>query len=81
MSTHPVGDHDHEQHAAAMSSHEEARGTHAEAHGDHDLRRTEEAALGPVDWPAWRATLVGVAVAALVVLFFYLPTYGRGVGG
>jgi hypothetical protein len=45
-----------------------------ETHGD--LRAAEEAALGPVDWAAWRAGILGVAVAALVVLLFYVAAYG-----
>lgn len=51
--------------------HEEvAHAAHGELHDD------EEAAVGPVDVDAWRALLIGLAVAGLVVLFLYLAAYG-----
>jgi hypothetical protein len=49
----------------------------AQAHDLHDPEAShEEDALGPIDWPAWRAAIVGVAVAAVMVLLFALAAWG-----
>lgn len=45
-------------------------GAHGDAHDDH-----AETPLGPIDWPAWRATFVGIAVAAVIVLLFALAAW------
>jgi hypothetical protein len=42
-------------------------GEHAAAHGD-----AEEQPLGSIDWAAWRAAVLGVAIAALICFLFYL---------
>ena len=53
---------------------------HAPAHGDgahadaaHDAHG-QGAALGPVDWPAWGAGLLGIAAGLLVAACLYLST-------
>ncbi len=53
--------------AAAGSAH----GAHGGAHGAGDH---EEAVLGPVDWVAWGAGLLGVAAGLIIVLCFVLAT-------
>jgi len=52
----------HEDHAA---------GGHDE-HNDH-----AEARLGPIDWPAWAASALGVAVAAVMAALFLLAVVPR----
>ncbi len=51
-------------------------GTHpadaAQAHGTDDDHGVE--ALGPIDWPAWTMSALGVAVALVICLFLALPT-------
>ena len=60
-----------EEHAAEEHASEEHEG-HAMAgeggHGDdhHDAHADE--ALGPIDWPAWGAAALGVAVAGFMAL-------------
>jgi hypothetical protein len=43
--------------------------------GAHDDDHQAEETLGPLDWPAWRAAIVGVAVAALMVFLFALAAW------
>ncbi len=38
----------------------------AEEHEGHDAHADE--ALGPIDWPAWGAAALGVAIAGFVAL-------------
>jgi hypothetical protein len=49
--------------------HHEARGAHdvAAAHDAHD-----DQPLGPIDWPAWRAALLGIVVGAMICVLLYL---------
>jgi hypothetical protein len=42
-------------------------GADAVAHGE-----AEDQPLGPIDWAAWRAAAVGVAIAALICVLLYL---------
>jgi hypothetical protein len=64
----------HDDHAApgqgaiAASGHE---GHHGDAHGDEHGHPGAES-LGPIDWLAWGAAVVGVAAALLVVVVFYV---------
>jgi hypothetical protein len=50
-----------------------------DVHGvPHDAQVDEhhaEERLGPLDWPAWRAAIVGVAVAVLMVFLFALAAW------
>ncbi|MDQ3871931.1 MAG: hypothetical protein M3301_10015 [Chloroflexota bacterium] len=57
------------EHVAQPSrvAHDEDSGAHGEA---------EEAPLGPVDWAAWRAAALGVAIAALICFLLYLAIAG-----
>jgi hypothetical protein len=50
-------------------------GGEAAATGAHGEAQHADEPLGPVDWPAWRAAIVGVAVAALMVLLFALAAW------
>jgi hypothetical protein len=54
-----------------------ARGAHDAPGHDPDTTSAhhDEEALGPLDWPAWRAAIVGVAVAALMVFLFALAAW------
>ena len=53
---------------AAHGAHVAAHGAHAAAHGESG----EDQPLGPIDWRAWGAAVVGVGVAALMCLLFHL---------
>jgi hypothetical protein len=44
-------------------------GHHADAHDDE--RGHEEETLGPIDWQAWGAALLGAASGALVAIVLY----------
>ena len=55
----------------------EAHGMAGEGgHGDdhHDARHEDEP-LGPLDWRAWGAAALGVAVALVVAALLYLVSY------
>jgi hypothetical protein len=52
----------HDDHAAAHPSGDQ--GHHADAHGDDHGHGD---ALGPIDWRAWGAAVLGVASGLLVV--------------
>ena len=45
-------------------------------HGDdhHDAHHVDDP-LGPLDWQAWGAAALGIAVAALVAALFYVVSY------
>jgi hypothetical protein len=53
----------------ALESHEPDG--HGSSHG-HDESGHDEAALGPVDWPAWGAGVLGVALGLAVAWAFVL---------
>lgn len=49
----------------------------ADAHVAADAHASDEHAgepLGPIDWPAWGASALGVAVALLIAAVLALPT-------
>jgi len=49
----------------------------ADAHDAADAHASDEHAgepLGPIDWPAWGASALGVAVALLIAAVLALPT-------
>ncbi len=59
-------------------------GTHLEEHDSgHDDHRDgghaehAEPRLGPIDWPAWSAGALGVAVGVMVAALFYLSVAPR----
>ena len=45
-------------------------GDHVDAHGDH----AQGAPLGPVDWAAWGAGLLGIAAGLVVAACLFLST-------
>jgi hypothetical protein len=50
----------------------------AEAAASHEqTEEHEEAMLGPIDWRAWAATALGVGVAALIAILFYVASLPR----
>jgi hypothetical protein len=73
-----------EAHASATTveatSAEHAAGTHTDAHaapGDEDHAHADDHAhaeprLGPIDWPAWGYAVVGVILALLVIVTFFI---------
>ena len=67
-----AGDESHGAHSGE-AAHAAIRGEDAhgdEAHGGH----TDDAPLGPIDWFAWGAGLLGIAAAAVVVICLYATT-------
>lgn len=42
----------------------------ADEHGEHG-----EAPLGPIDWPAWGLSLVGILLGGVVAVCLYLTAY------
>ncbi len=65
-------DGDHAAHPG-IAPHAAAHGDGADAgaaHGDH----AQGAPLGPVDWPAWGAGLLGIVAGLLVAACLYLST-------
>ena len=64
----------HDDHAAP--SHAQAtvagghEGHHSDSHGDDHGHAGE--ALGPIDWRAWGAAVLGIASALLVVVVLYV---------
>ena len=52
-------------------------GDHGETHGHDDHAHAEEAALGPVDWPAWGAGVLGAAAGLLVAWAFVIVALSR----
>jgi hypothetical protein len=47
-----------------VSVHDDGTAAHADAHDDQPL--------GPIDWPAWRAAIIGIVVAAVIVALLYV---------
>ena len=45
-----------------------------EEHGGHDEHDEHGASLGPIDWAAWGAGLVGVAAGLAVAAALYVST-------
>ena len=64
------GDHGAEP---AITPHAPAHGDGAGADAGHG-GQGHGAALGPVDWPAWGAGLLGIAAGLLVAACLYLST-------
>jgi len=62
-----------DQHASdtPMAGSPHGLGDHGETHGHDDHAHAEEP-LGPVDWPAWGAGVLGVALGLVVVWAFIL---------
>ncbi len=54
-------------------AHAGAHGAAEDGHGDHGAG----AQLGPVDWKAWGAGVLGVAAAAIVTICLYLASAPR----
>lgn len=46
-------------------------GAHDDAHGDH----AQGTPLGPVDWPAWGAGLLGIAAGLAIAACLYVSTH------
>jgi hypothetical protein len=64
---HVSGSHD----AAHVSgSHDSAVANASGGHAVHDEH--EDRPPGPIDWAAWRATLLGIAVGVVICLLLYL---------
>ena len=61
---------------APMANEPHGLGDHGETHG-HDDHGHGDDALGPVDWPAWRAGIVGAVAGLLVVWAFVIVWLSR----
>jgi hypothetical protein len=58
-----------------VDTHDEPHGAgdHGETHGHDDHAHLEDA-LGPVDWGAWAAGILGVAIGLVIAFCFVLAT-------
>jgi hypothetical protein len=54
-----------------------AHGTGHDAGDGHDDHGHAADALGPIDWTMWAVGLLGVLVAAIVVVGFVIATQGK----
>ena len=65
----------HDAHAAAETTDGHATGGHGHADhdggGGHDAGHAQEP-LGPVDWRAWGAAVLGAVAAGVIALSLYL---------
>lgn len=52
----------------------EAHTAEAHSRGDHASDEHAEEPLGPIDWPAWGASALGVVVALLIAAVLAIPT-------
>jgi len=59
----------HDDHPSAHEPEDAAHG-----HGGHDEHGEHGTALGPVDWLAWGAGLLGVGAGLAVAVCLYLAT-------
>jgi hypothetical protein len=59
----------HDDHAPAHEPDDAGHG-----HGGHDEHGEHAAALGPIDWLAWGAGLLGVGAGLVVALCLYVST-------
>ena len=58
-------------------AHLEEHDTGHDDHGDSEHAEHAEPRLGPIDWPAWSAGALGVAVGVVVAALFYLSVTPR----
>jgi hypothetical protein len=58
-------------HAGAVAHHETI--DHGDDHGHDDHAHPEEA-LGPIDWGAWGAGILGVVIGVVIAFCFVLAT-------
>ena len=67
-----------DQHADDVPGHEGAVGHHETTdHGDdhgHDDHDHDEEALGPIDWAAWGAGVLGIVIGVAIAFCFVLAT-------
>ncbi len=52
----------------------EAHTAEAHSRGDHASGEHAEEPLGPIDWPAWGASALGVVIALLIAAVLAIPT-------
>jgi hypothetical protein len=71
-------------HAAAHTTVVRGATDHAPAHGDsHDEHADAghdahgEPRVGPIDWPAWGASALGIVVGVVIAALFYLAVAAR----
>ena len=60
------------EHGHAIDTHEAAAHGAGEGHGEHE----QEERLGPIDWTAWGASALGLAVGVVVAVFFAIAATG-----
>jgi hypothetical protein len=79
-----VGDTAADGHAAAHTTVVGGATDHAPAHGDsHDEHADAghdahgEPRVGPIDWPAWGASALGIVVGVVIAALFYLAVAAR----
>ena len=46
-------------------------------HGDSEHDEHAEPRLGPIDWPAWGISALGVAIAGVMAVLFFLAVAPR----
>ena len=59
-------------HAGAVAHHETT--DHGDDHGHDDHAHADEEALGPIDWAAWGAGIVGLLIGVAIAFCFALAT-------
>lgn len=64
-----MSDTTHDEHPPA---HEPGEGGHG--HGGHDEDGGHGTALGPIDWPAWGAAILGVGAGLAVAVCLFVAT-------
>ncbi len=57
---------------SGATAHEADEANHG--HAGHDEHGEHAAALGPIDWPAWGAGVLGVGAGLVVAFCLYLAT-------
>jgi len=62
---------------APMAGGPHGLGDHGETHGHDDHAHDEDEALGPIDWPAWGAGVLGAGLGLLVAWAFVLAYAAR----
>jgi hypothetical protein len=64
----------HDEHPDAHAPDADGHAHGHEEHGGHDEHADHGTALGPIDWAAWGAGIVGIAAGLAVAAALYVST-------